>query len=45
MKYYWYNISMKGKFTSQGCYDPIEQTYVKPTEGQDLLYNSRYFLR
>lgn len=43
MKYYWYNTSMKGKFTSQGCYDQIEQTYIEPAEGQDLLYNSKYY--
>lgn len=43
MKYYWYNTSMKGKFTSQGCYDQIEQIYVEPAEGQDLLYNSKYY--
>lgn len=43
MKYYWYNTSMKGKFTSQGCYDQIEQAYIKPAEGQDLLYNSKYY--
>jgi hypothetical protein len=43
MKYYWYNTSIKGKFTSQGCYDQNDQTYKQPIEGEDLLYNSKYY--
>lgn len=43
MKYYWWNISMKGKFTSQGCYDQIEQIYVEPEGDTNLLYNSKYY--
>ena len=43
MKYYWYNTSMKGKFTSHGCYDQVEQVYVQPEDGSDLLYNSKYY--
>ena len=43
MKYYWYNTSMKGKFTSHGCYDQVEQVYTQPEEGSDLLYNSKYY--